>query len=312
MGRDGKEVGQIKTVAIVGMGALGLMYGEHIQKAAGPDRVCFLLDEGRMERYRDYSFSVNGEAVQFSMVSAAKAKPVDLVIVATKYNGLRDAMQVMEKAVDEHTVIISVLNGISSEEILGEQFRKENIVPCVALGMDAMRDGQSLSYCNKGSLRLGIVEEKQRPALEAVTEFFDRISMPYGVEEDIMHAMWGKFMLNVGINQTCMVYDTTYSGALAEDAAREDMFAAMHEVLTIAEAERITLTEEDFAYYVNIIRRLNPQGYPSMRQDALAHRPSEVEMFAGTVCRIAARHGIAVPVNQKYQQIIREREKSYT
>ena len=302
---------EIKKTAIVGMGALGLMYGEHIQKAAGKDSVVFLLDQNRMERYRDYTFSVNGEEVAFPLVAAEEAQPVDLVIVATKYNGLRDAMEVMEKAVGAHTVIISVLNGISSEGILAEKYPEHQIVPCVALGMDAMREGQVLEYCKKGTLRLGTVKESQHPAFKALTDFFDKINMPYGVEEDIMHAMWGKFMLNVGINQTCMVYDTTYSGALIEEEACKDMFAAMHEVLAIAEAEKITLTEADFDFYVNVIRTLNPQGYPSMRQDALAKRRSEVEMFAGTVCRLAAIHGIAVPVNEKYYRLIQEREMAY-
>ena len=123
----------------------------------------------RLERYRNAEFRINGEAVSFPLVDAKEAEPVDLVIVATKYNGLRSAMEVMEKAVGEHTVIISVLNGISSEQILAEKYDRKNIVPCVALGMAAMRDGYTLTYCNKGSLRIGITGEEQRPVLKALT-----------------------------------------------------------------------------------------------------------------------------------------------
>lgn len=302
---------QIRSVAIVGMGALGLLYGEHIQKAAGTGSVSFLLDRERWNRYQDATFSVNGERVSFPMVVAEEAEPVDLLIVATKYNGLRSAMEVMEKAVGEHTVIISVLNGISSERILAEKYDSRNIIPCVALGMDAMRDGHALHYCNKGSLRIGITREEQRPAFTALTEYFDKIRMPYGEEKDIMHAMWGKFLLNVGINQTCMVYGTTYYGALHEPEAKRDLFGAMNEVVDIARAENINLTQEDVAYYTNILTTLKPDGYPSMRQDAIARRKSEVDMFAGTVMEIAAKHGIPVPVNEKYYRIVQEMESRY-
>ena len=48
-----------------------------------------------------------------------------------------------------------------------------------------------------------------------------------------------------------------------------------------------------------------------MRQDALAKRKSEVDMFAGTVIEIAKKHGISVPVNEKYYQIIQEIESKY-
>lgn len=301
----------IHSVAIVGMGALGLMYGEHIQQKAGVGSVSFLLDSQRMARYQSAEFSVNGKPIQFPLVDGAEAEPVDLVIVATKYNGLRSAVEVMEKAVGKDTIIISVLNGISSEKILAEKFNENQIIPCVALGMDAMRDGYKLDYCNKGRLCIGTCKEAQEPALEALIQYFDRIQMPYSKEADIMHAMWGKFLLNVGINQTCMVYDTTYSGALTDDRAREDMFAAMREVITIAGPEGVALTEEDFNYYLGVLKTLNPDGYPSMRQDALAKRKSEVDMFAGTVIEIARKHGISVPVNEKYYQIVQEMESKY-
>ena len=86
------------------------------------------------------------------------------------------------------------------------------------------------------------------------------------------------------------------------------MEKAMHEVIAVAKAEGIVLTEEDFEKDMGILRGLNPEGTPSMRQDALAGRPSEVELFAGTMLRIAAQHGIDVPVNRQYYKRIREME----
>ena len=301
----------IKSTAIVGMGALGLLYGEHIQKKTGKGSISFLLDSERMCRYKKAAFSVNGETIDFPLVDGALAKPVDLVIVATKYNGLRSAMEVMKNAVGKDTIIISVLNGISSEKILAEKFDENQIIPCVALGMDAMRDGSSLNYCNKGRLCIGSTKKEQEPALASLIQYFNDIQMPYSKEEDIMHAMWGKFLLNVGINQTCMVYDTTYSGALTQPEARADLYAAMKEVMEIAQPEGIHLTQEDFDYYINVVSGLNPDGYPSMRQDALAKRKSEVDMFAGTVIEIAKKHQIPVPVNERYYKIIQEMESQY-
>lgn len=302
---------KIQSVAIVGMGALGLMYGEHIQSKCGAGSVRYLLDNERMTRYRNADFSVNGKNVAFPMVHYEEAQPVDLVIVATKYNGLRSAMEVMEKAVDNHTIIISVLNGISSEKILAEKYDENKIIPCVALGMDAMREGYQLNYCSKGRLLIGSTKEEQREALKALVQYFEDIQLPYSEEQDIMHAMWCKFFLNVGINQTCMVYETTYQGALTDETASRDLYAAMREVMTIAKPEGIILTEDDFNYYTGVLRTLNPDGYPSMRQDALARRKSEVDMFAGTVIEIANKHGIAVPVNEKYYRLVQEMESKY-
>lgn len=69
----------------------------------------------------------------------------------------------MKNLIGENTIIISVMNGISSEEIIGERYPDAVIVPCVAIGMDAMRSGSDLNYVNKGLLQIGITDEKMQP-----------------------------------------------------------------------------------------------------------------------------------------------------
>ena len=302
---------EIHKVAIVGMGALGLMYGEQIQKSLGKDHISFVMDSARYQHHKAETYTVNGVPQDFVLVDAAEATPVDLVIVATKASGLESALDVMAGLVTEHTILISVMNGISSEQILAERFGDRNLVHCVAIGMDAMRDGQTLNYINQGKLQIGILKDEQKPALAALCQFLDRVGLAYSVENDILHALWGKFLLNVGINQACMVYETTYAGALTTPHIFETMSAAMHEVITIAAKEGIHLTEQDFEQYIKILHTLKPDGYPSMRQDALARRKSEVELFAGTVLQLAAKHQVPAPANTFFYQRIQELEAGY-
>ncbi|NCA98533.1 MAG: ketopantoate reductase family protein [Clostridia bacterium] len=301
----------IQKVAIVGMGALGLLYGEQIQKTLGKDHLSFVMDTARFQRHKTDPYIVNGAPQDFTLMDAAQATPVDLVIVATKASGLASALDVMANLVAEHTILLSVMNGISSEQILTERFGDRNLIYCVAIGMDAMRDGQSLSYVNQGKLQIGILKEEQGPALSALSQFLDRAGLAYTVESDILHALWGKFLLNVGINQACMVYETTYAGALNTPHIFATMSAAMHEVITIAAKEGIHLSEQDFEQYIKILHTLKPDGYPSMRQDALAGRKSEAELFAGTVLRLAAKHQVPAPANTFFFRRIQEMEAGY-
>lgn len=56
---------------------------------------------------------------------------------------------------------------------------------------------------------------------------------------------------------------------------------------------------------------MNPDGCPSMEQDRRAKRPSEVEMFAGTVIKYGEKHGVSVPVNRWLYDEIKKIEASY-
>ena len=301
---------RIENVIIVGMGALGLMFGERIAENLGNEHLCFLMDAERKQRHQNDRYTINGKPVCFRMVLPEEIHgPADLVIVATKAGGLYAAREQIRSAVGTDTILISLLNGISSEDILAEVFPREQILDCVAIGMDAVREKTALTYQNMGRLQIGSSLEGQEIRLSVLRDFLERAGIPHEVCPDIKRAMWNKFMINVGINQTCMVYETTYGGATAPGSrAFEDLSGAMHEVIRVAEEEGIHLTEEDYERDVAMLRSLNPDGCPSMRQDAMAGRPSEVELFAGTMLRLARRYGTEVPVNARYYRKIKEME----
>ena len=301
----------IKNVSIIGMGALGLMYGAHISDHLSADAVTFIMDNKRFEKYENTTFTVNEKAYQFQMASANEAKAADLLIVAVKYTGLEEALDVMKNCIGPDTIIISVLNGISSESIIASRYGMNQIIHTVAQGMDAMKFQNSLHYTQMGELHIGITESSRQPLLECLAQFFDQIKMPYVTENDILYRMWGKFMLNVGINQTCMVYDTNYAGALAEGEANRTMVAAMREVLSLANLEGVQLSEKDLTFYVNLLHTLSPEGMPSMAQDRINKKYSEVDMFAGAVMELAKKHNMFVPTNLYLYQKAKEIEAGY-
>lgn len=302
---------EINRVAIVGMGALGLLYGERIAAVVGNGNVFFVADEERVNRYQNAVFTINGTVKEFQIVSAQEAETADLVIVAVKYNGLFQALDIMKNCVGEMTTIISVMNGISSEDIIGACFGKEKVLYTIAQAMDAMKLGYDLNYTRYGELRIGIKDTARKERLDKVIRFLERANIPYVVEADIIHRLWSKFMVNVGINQTCMAYEATYGEALVPGEAYDTVLGAMREVIALSHLEQVDLTEHDLENYIEILKTLSPDGAPSMRQDGIMKRPSEVEMFAGTVLKMAKKHGLSVPVNDMLYKRIKEMEAYY-
>ena len=209
------------------------------------------------------------------------------------------------------TILLALLNGITSEQLLAGRFGDKNLVYCVAQGMDATRQGRTLRYSQTGTLCVGLPGGATSPALKALLAQLERSGVPHVLEADILHRMWSKFMLNVGVNQVVMVCEGNYGTIQRPGEPRERMISAMREVIALSRAEGVPVTEDDLRYYVDLLSNLDPEGMPSMRQDGLAHRRSEVELFSGTVCRLAAKHGIPVPVNEKLYATIREMESKY-
>ena len=68
---------------------------------------------------------------------------------------------------------------------------------------------------------------------------------------------------------------------------------------------------DDVKFIDAMMPTFNPDGMPSMRQDVLAKRPTEVEQFAGVVRRLAQKHGMPTPANDFFYEKIREIEANY-
>ncbi len=296
-------------ITIVGMGALGILYGDRIVETLGKEAVAFLADEERINKYQKESVYCNGKACDFQMTS--RAEVADLLIFAVKGTTLKDAMEFAKDAVGKDTIILSVLNGISSEEMLEAYYEKGHVVHCIAQGMDAVKLGNKLTYAHEGELRIGTPYKERVCYVERAAEMLKKAGIPYVVESDILHRLWGKWMLNVGVNQVVMISEGTYETIQRPGKERDMMLAAMNEVQKLSELAGTGVTKEDLEAYVALVDSLNPNGMPSMRQDGLAKRYSEVDFFAGTVIEKAKKYGMDVPVNQMLYDTVKKMESEY-
>lgn len=89
------------------------------------------------------------------------------------------------------------------------------------------------------------------------------------------------------------------------------MEALMQEVVTLAKASHVNLTDQDIKDWYPVLNRLSPQGKTSMLQDIEAKRKTEVDVFGGKVIELGKAHGIPTPVNQTVFQIIKILEQNF-
>ncbi|MDQ0273452.1 ketopantoate reductase family protein [Cytobacillus purgationiresistens] len=298
---------KIQTVSIIGLGALGVLFGYHLSKKMPNGTLKIIADEDRIKKYKREGVYCNGELCDFDYATPDQlSHPADLILIAVKYNSLPEAIQAVKHLVGVDTIILSVLNGITSEARIGKVLGMEKVVYCVAQGMDAVKVGNQMSYHHMGMLSVGdSAPGYVSSRVKALVDFFGNIELPYEVNTSMIKQQWGKFMLNVGVNQTAAVYKTNYGGIQVEGEARETMIAAMREVIHLSKYERLDLSEDDLSYWLGVLDGLNSEGKPSMVQDMDAGRQSEVELFSGTVLELYRKHGLSVPPinNELYQKI---------
>jgi 2-dehydropantoate 2-reductase len=289
---------------------MGALYGAKLLRE-NPGSVYFLADGSRHARLSRHGLTVNGRRHPVTVRRPDEgAEPADLVLVAVKHNDLPGAVADMRGQIGEGTLIVSVMNGIDSEEIIAASYGWERVLYAVAVGMDAVRDESGVTYSREGTLFLG--EARNDPPsgkVERVRSILGGAGIDVQVPQDMLRVMWWKFMINVGVNQVSAVLRASYGVFQEVPEAMELVEPAMREVLALARASAINLGESDLQECARVLSTLSPEGRTSMCQDISAGRKTEVEMFGGKVSELGDAYRIATPVNDMLYRFIRVLEK---
>lgn len=301
----------ITSVFVLGAGGLGAAYGSRIHRVQ-PGLVSFLASGERRERLRRDGVEVNGQQYILPVVQPSEDHQPDLVLLTVKYHHLNDAVEILKPVVGANTLILSLLNGIDSEEILSQQVPAEQVIHGMSLGIDAVRNGNAINCKSFGVIHFGRPRnDPPSPEIRAIQDLFTRCGIQWETPQDMLRALWWKFMINVGINQVSAVLNMPYDGFRHNPYARALMHSAMREVIALAHARQIALSEEDIGKFDEVIPRLAPEGKTSMLQDVEESRKTEVEMLAGKVIEIGRSLGIDTPVNAVLFNLLRARETEY-
>lgn len=88
-----------------------------------------LLAKGNVLNVYKRDGLINDQMYYPEVWSPTEAHGVDLLIVSLKYCALKDVLKSIQTIVDDHTIVMSLMNGVDSEEIIGEAIGKEHLMP---------------------------------------------------------------------------------------------------------------------------------------------------------------------------------------
>ena len=297
----------IKNVLICGLGAVGMTFACKIQRVL-PECLKVLVDVERLKRYSQNPPKMNGEEKFFDYVLPYGTDyKADLVIIATKFDGLESVCRNLKNFVDENTIILPILNGIEAEEYVAEIYGWDKVLYGYFIGHSAMRVGNSVVQDGVGKIVFGGASA----ASADVADFFTRVGIDFDNPENIKYAKWLKFALNVVSNQSSCILKMTFG-----DMQKSERFQAfarniVREVMELAHLEGVEgwqNLEEDF---IKALFTMSEDGKTSMWQDVEAGKKTELEIFAGTVLKLGAKHGVPTPYNQVMYEMIRIIEEKF-
>ena len=283
---------EIKKVALLGAGAVGAYFIPGLMRTLGDD-FCVVAEGRRAERLRTEGLVINDKLYIPTVKTPQEARGADLLLIAAKYDGLKEAFPDIKTIVADNTIVISTMNGIDSEELLAEVIGEEHILYGFMF-IASERTGNHIRF-NYEKTR-GLVFGEKNPGADsserekAVASLLDSAGIRCRISKEIVREQWQKYILNVGNNLPQAILGVGY-GAYCDSAhvlALHDRL--FEEVTEVAKAYGIPLQ-----YVVDEKGAFPDAARFSTLQDLDAGRHTEVEMFAGVLIKKAKEKGISVP-----------------
>lgn len=304
---------EIRKAALIGMGAIGTVYGHLLFRKYGKD-FAVIAKGARGEKFRKNGAVLNGRAFFPSVLSSRDERFCpDLVIVSVKNYQLDETIEDLREFVGRETVILPLLNGISARGRLEEAFPLNRVLYGLAISIDALRTSEGVVNTVDGTIQFGEADNTSpSPLVRSVDGYLAGAGIHSEVCADMTRTTWRKWMLNVGCNQVSAATGSVYGKLTRIDSNLTLLREAMLEVVALAKAAQVNLTEKDESDVEKYMAAFSPESKTSMLQDVEAHRRTEVDYFAGTVEKLGREYGIATPVNHVLYCIIKSKEQLYS
>lgn len=287
---------EFKKIAIIGAGAVGCYILWGLSQKENID-ISVIAQGDRKERIEHEGFIINDKLYRPAVKTPTEAHGADLVIVSVKYNALQSAVADIKEIVDEHTVVMSLMNGVDSEEIIASEIGEDHIVPAL-IKVASERKQNSVRFDPETTIGIiyGEKNGKRSDRTAAIGKMFEGTGLNYRETDVILSEIWSKFRLNVGNNLPQAMLGVgvgAYSDSEHVAALREGLVKEL-DAIAKAKGIDISLADPSSTRGSKVFKRAR---YSTL-QDLDAKRHTEVDMFSGAIIHMGKELGIPTPYNE--------------
>ncbi len=302
-------------VAILGAGAMGSWFGGKLV-LAGADVQLLTTNDAFRKAVNSQGLTLQSDAGSSTVtVPAYKPAdiqaPVDLVILLTKSFQSRDAMAAISHVLTDKTFVLSLQNGLGNADIVSEFLPVERIMVGVTMmPVDKIAPGV-VRKTGDGPTFFNSVTDVDLAVHHQILETFSKTDLRVELDDNIHKKIWEKVAFNAGMNALCALAHGTPGNIGANTEAMELVKAVASEVSVVAASNAVNVSLESVFATIEFACSQHRDHKPSMLQDLLSGRRTEVDALNGAVVKYAYKTNTAAPLNKTLATLVSLAESSH-
>ena len=294
-------------IMMVGAGSVGGYFGAHLAKHY--PNVSFLLRPKTLAAVRQQGLRIRSAsgAVTVHPQAAADTKELpapDLIILAVKVYDLDEVLTQIEPVLTDRTVILTLQNGIDTEDRIIARFKRDCVVGGVAFIYSKIVSPGLIDHYKKGTVAIGELMGHESERVLQIREIFTNAGIPCQLSKDIRRSKWEKMCWNCVFNPLTVLIDDKVSRALEHPEMMRVIHQIVAEITAVSAAVKVPLPSDMPDRVVKWTQEIRDI-HTSMYDDWKAGRQTEIRNLNGYIADQGRALGIPTPVNEALTAMIK-------
>ena len=297
----------MKQIMVVGAGSVGGFFGAHLAK--NNPNVSFLLRPRTLEAVKRNGLTIKSAKGNFTVHPPAASDPrelatPDLIILAVKAYDLDEVMTQLEPVLTDRTVILTLQNGIDTEDRIISRLHRDCVVGGVAFIYSKIVEPGVIEHYKRGGVAIGELMGHKSERVSQIADIFKQAGISCQLSEDIRKSKWEKMCWNCVFNPLTVVIDDKVAKALDHPEMAGVIRQIVGEVAAVSAAVKVPLAPDMAEKVVKWTQELRDI-HTSMYDDWKAKRPTEIDYLNGYIVRVGRELGIPTPVNEALTAMVK-------
>ena len=305
----------MKNILMVGAGSVGGFFGAHLAK--NNPNVSFLLRPKTLAAVRQSGLTIRSASGSFTVHPPAASDPrelpkPDLVILGVKAFDLDDVIGQLEPVLTDETVILTLQNGIETEDRILARLKRDCVVGGVAYIYSKIAAPGVIDHYKKGAVAIGELMGHESERLLKIRDLFSAAGLPCHLSKDIRRSKWEKMCWNCVFNPVTVLINDRVSKALDHPEMMGVIRQIVGEVAAVSAGMKVPLPSDMTERVIKATQEIRDI-HTSMYDDWKAGRQTEIAYLNGYVVQKGRELGVPTPVNEALTAMIKtitEREKA--
>lgn len=301
------------NIVVYGAGGVGGYFGGLLAKAGF--EVTFIARGKTLEAIKTNGLqvkSIKGDFIVKPKVTndISDVKHPDVIILGVKSWQIEEVAKQIKPVLTKNTLVLPLQNGADNADRLREILNPENVLAGLCKIVSKIEaPGIINHFAFEPEIVFGEYDNQKSDRVINLKSVFDKAGFKNVISDDIHLDIWKKFLFIATISGIGALTRSKFGVMRSDEHIRSMIYQTAHEIVTIANAKGIGLTNEDVDMVLGVIDQLNPETTASMQRDIMEGRPSELDNFNGYIVKTGKQLHISTPINSFTYHCLLPQEK---